>query len=96
MGNVSSEFEVWSSEQDKADGVIKCGVESSEGRAQSSEWVRLEVTLRLKSNLIEPGSTLTVIFMLSAISMTTTVVVFMSFSMVLVLRNKNTTPECDQ
>ena len=39
--------------------------------------------------------------MLSAISMTTTsmattVVVFMSFSMVLVHRNKNTTAECDQ
>lgn len=52
--------------------------------------------MRLKSNLIEPGSTLTVIFTLSAISMTTTVVVFMSFPMVAVLRNNNTTAEYDQ
>jgi hypothetical protein len=53
--------------------------------------------MRLNSNLIEPGSTLTAIFMLSTISMTTAAVFFMS-STVAVSRYKNgkTTAGYDQ
>ena len=53
--------------------------------------------MRLESNLIEPGSMLTAIFMLSAISMATTAVSFMS-STIAAFRYKNgkTTAAYDQ
>ena len=56
----------------------------------------LRYPMRLKSNLIEPGSTLMAIFMPSAISMTTTVSFMSSTISVSGYKNGKTTAEHDQ